>query len=171
MHRRSFFRSVARRIAGRGHAVWPAALPEECSRVQGEIRKRPNDYPHWADRRARFHPLQWAGSTSDSQATTMTRQADSCAIRMVASNFMDNPGTFTTKGQSEVRWGKALKDGYRKKVSDDKARWRVQRRGEQADQRIATALAEPTTLDLIQHHEISLLTNPDRIFAERGASR
>src|SRR6478735_3394467 len=83
-------------------------------------------------------------------------------------NFMDNSWDYN-KGQSEVRMGKALKDGYRQKVFlmtklDSRTKEEATKQINESLQRLQT-----DHLDLIQHHEIIRFDDPDRIFAENGA--
>jgi aryl-alcohol dehydrogenase-like predicted oxidoreductase len=83
-------------------------------------------------------------------------------------NFMDNSWDYN-KGQSEVRMGKALKDGYRQKVFlmtklDGRTKEEATKQINESLQRLQT-----DHLDLIQHHEIIRFDDPDRIFAENGA--
>src|SRR5437764_14699600 len=83
-------------------------------------------------------------------------------------NFMDNSWDYN-KGQSEVRMGKALKDGYRQKVFlmtklDGRTKEEATKQINESLQRLQT-----DHLDLIQHHEIIRFDDPDRMFAENGA--
>ncbi|HZE23198.1 MAG TPA: aldo/keto reductase [Blattabacteriaceae bacterium] len=83
-------------------------------------------------------------------------------------NFMDNSWDYN-KGESEVRMGKALKDGYRQKVFlmtklDGRTKEEATKQINESLQRLQT-----DHLDLIQHHEIIRFDDPDRIFAENGA--
>ncbi|HEY2495664.1 MAG TPA: aldo/keto reductase [Candidatus Angelobacter sp.] len=83
-------------------------------------------------------------------------------------NFMDNSWDYN-KGQSEVRMGKALKDGYRQKVFlmtklDGRTKEEATKQINESLQRLQT-----DHLDLIQHHEIIRFDDPDRVFAENGA--
>jgi predicted aldo/keto reductase-like oxidoreductase len=83
--------------------------------------------------------------------------------------FMDNSWDYN-EGQSEVRMGKALKDGYRQKVLlMTKIDGRTK---EVAARQIETCLERLQTdhIDLLQHHEIIRFDDPDRIFAEGGAN-
>jgi len=83
--------------------------------------------------------------------------------------FLDNSWDYN-EGQSEVRMGKALKDGYRQKVFlMTKIDGRTK---EVAAQQIDTCLERLQTdhIDLVQHHEIIRFDDPDRIFAEGGAN-
>src|SRR5262249_56099488 len=82
--------------------------------------------------------------------------------------FMDNCWDYHDGG-SELRMGKALRDGYRKKVFlmtkiDGRTREAAARQIDQSLKRLQT-----DHLDLLQHHEVLRLEDPDRIFAEGGA--
>jgi diketogulonate reductase-like aldo/keto reductase len=96
------------------------------------------------------------------------------SIRLVRSavdrgiSFMDNSWDYN-EGQSEMRMGKALKDGYRRKVFlMTKIDGRTK---EVAGRQIETCLERLQTdhIDLVQHHEIIRFDDPDRIFADGGA--
>jgi predicted aldo/keto reductase-like oxidoreductase len=97
------------------------------------------------------------------------------SIRLVRSaidrgiTFMDNSWDYN-EGQSEIRMGKALKDGYREKVFlMTKIDGRTK---ETAARQIETCLERLQTdrIDLVQHHEIIRFDDPNRIFAEGGAN-
>src|SRR5580693_6528954 len=96
------------------------------------------------------------------------------SIRLVRSaidrgiTFMDNSWDYN-EGQSEIRMGKALKDGYREKVFlMTKIDGRTK---EVAARQIETSLERLQTdrIDLMQHHEVIRFDDPDRIFAKGGA--
>jgi predicted aldo/keto reductase-like oxidoreductase len=83
-------------------------------------------------------------------------------------NFMDNSWDYN-KGESEIRMGKALKDGYRQKVFlmtklDGRTKEEATKQINESLQRLQT-----DHLDLIQHHEVIRFDDPDRIFTEGGA--
>src|SRR5437764_10223031 len=81
---------------------------------------------------------------------------------------MDNCWDYN-EGASELRMGKALKNGYRQKVFlMDKIDGRTKA---EAGRQIDTCLDRLQTdhIDLMQFHEIIRLEDPDRIFAEGGA--
>ncbi len=97
------------------------------------------------------------------------------SIRLIRSavdrgiTFMDNSWDYN-EGQSEIRMGKALQDGYREKVFlMTKIDGRTK---EVAERQIETSLERLRTdhLDLVQHHEIIRFDDPDRIFADGGAN-
>jgi aryl-alcohol dehydrogenase-like predicted oxidoreductase len=82
--------------------------------------------------------------------------------------FMDNCWDYNN-GQSEIRMGKALRDGYREKVFlmtkiDGRSKEEASRQIDESLKRLQT-----DHIDLLQHHEIICLNDPDRIFAEGGA--
>ncbi|HYX52368.1 MAG TPA: aldo/keto reductase, partial [Candidatus Limnocylindrales bacterium] len=82
--------------------------------------------------------------------------------------FMDNSWDYN-QGESEVRMGKALKDGYRQKVFlmtklDGRTKQEAAKQINESLQRLQT-----DHLDLLQHHEVIRFEDPDRIFAEDGA--
>ena len=83
--------------------------------------------------------------------------------------FMDNSWDYN-QGQSELRMGKGLKDGYRQKVF---LMTKIDgRTTDLARKQIETSLQRLQTdhIDLIQHHEVIRFDDPDRIFAEGGAN-
>jgi hypothetical protein len=84
--------------------------------------------------------------------------------------FMDNCWDYND-GISEVRMGQALRDGYRAKVFlmtkiDGRTKVEYNKQLEQSMGRLQTDV-----IDLVQFHEIIRMEDPDRIFAEDGATR
>lgn len=82
--------------------------------------------------------------------------------------FMDNSWDYN-EGQSEVRMGKALRDGYRERVFlmtkiDGRSRKEAARQLDESLKRLQT-----DRVDLVQHHEILRYEDPHRIFDEDGA--
>jgi len=82
--------------------------------------------------------------------------------------FMDNCWDYHD-GVSEIRMGKALRDGYRERVFlMTKIDGRTRRAAaEQIDECLSRLHTD--VIDLLQHHEVIRLEDPDRIFAEDGA--
>jgi predicted aldo/keto reductase-like oxidoreductase len=84
-------------------------------------------------------------------------------------NFMDNSWDYNG-GASEVRLGKALRDGYRSRVFlmtkiDGRSKREATRQLDESLRRLQT-----DCIDLVQHHEIIRYEDPDRIFDEEGAN-
>ena len=82
--------------------------------------------------------------------------------------FMDNCWDYHDGG-SEIRMGKALRDGYRDKVFlmtkiDGRNKATAAKQIDESLKRLQT-----DRIDLMQHHEIIRMEDPDRIFAEGGA--
>ncbi|HJU09598.1 MAG TPA: aldo/keto reductase [Candidatus Binataceae bacterium] len=83
-------------------------------------------------------------------------------------NFMDNCWDYGG-GQCEVRMGKALQDGYRKKVF---LMTKIDgRNAKAAERQLNESLRRLRTdhLDLLQFHEIIRMNDPERVFAPDGA--
>ncbi len=83
-------------------------------------------------------------------------------------NFMDNCWDYND-GQSETRMGKALRDGYRRKVFlmtkvDGRDRKTAQSQIDESLKRLQTDV-----IDLLQFHEVIRMSDPDRVFAPGGA--
>jgi len=100
---------------------------------------------------------------SESDAIQLVRAAVDRGI-----NFMDNSWDYNN-GDSEIRMGKALRDGYRQKVFlmtklDGRTKESATKQLDESLQRLQT-----DHVDLIQHHEVIRFDDPDRIFAEGGA--
>jgi predicted aldo/keto reductase-like oxidoreductase len=100
---------------------------------------------------------------SESDAIQLVRAAVDRGI-----NFMDNSWDYNN-GESEIRMGKALQDGYRQKAFlmtklDGRTKESATKQLDESLRRLQT-----DHVDLIQHHEVIRFDDPDRIFAEGGA--
>ena len=83
--------------------------------------------------------------------------------------FLDNSWDYHMGG-SEVRMGKALRDGYRDKIFlmtkiDGRTAAEANRQLDDCLKRLQT-----DHIDLVQHHEVIRLEDPDRIFADNSAN-
>ncbi len=137
--------------------------------------------PGWAEESSKGVPYRTLGRTGEKVSIIgvggfhIGKPAnEEEGIRIVRSaidggiNFMDNSWDYHN-GESEIRMGKALRDGYRQKVFlMTKIDGRTK---DSAAQQLDESLRRLQTdhLDLIQFHEIIRMEDPDRIFAPGGA--
>jgi predicted aldo/keto reductase-like oxidoreductase len=103
------------------------------------------------------------GSPSEAEGIRIVRTAVDRGV-----TFMDNCWDYHDGG-SEERMGKALRDGYRDKVFlmtkiDGRSKKNAAKQIDECLRRLQT-----DRVDLMQHHEVIRVEDPDRIFAEGGA--
>src|SRR5665647_1432609 len=84
-------------------------------------------------------------------------------------NFMDNSWDYS-RGASEIRMGKALRDGYRQKAFlmtkiDGRTKKEARKQLDESLRRLQVDM-----IDLVQHHEVIRYDDPHRIFDEGGAN-
>lgn len=84
-------------------------------------------------------------------------------------NFMDNCWDYN-EGASEIRMGKALRDGYRERAFlmtkiDGRTKQEAAKQLDESLERMQTDY-----IDLVQHHEILRYEDPHRIFDDEGAN-
>jgi aryl-alcohol dehydrogenase-like predicted oxidoreductase len=102
-------------------------------------------------------------SVDEATGLTIVRRAIDRGI-----TFMDNSWDYN-EGESEIRMGKALRDGYRQRAFlmtkiDGRSRKEAMRQLEDSLRRLETVC-----IDLVQHHEVIRYEDPHRIFDEEGA--
>lgn len=134
----------------------------------------------WAEESRQGIPYRTLGRTGEKVSIVgvggfhIGKPSEEEGIRIIRSavdggvNFMDNSWDYH-KGDSEVRMGKALRDGYRQKVFlmtkiDGRTKDTAAKQLDESLRRLQT-----DHLDLIQFHEIIRMEDPDRIFAPGGA--
>ena len=97
------------------------------------------------------------------------------AIRLVRTavdrgiTFMDNCWDYH-EGASEIRMGKALREGYRERVFlmtkiDGRSKQEAARQLDESLRRLRVEM-----IDLVQHHEVLRFEDPHRIFDDEGAN-
>jgi aryl-alcohol dehydrogenase-like predicted oxidoreductase len=104
------------------------------------------------------------GSPPEAEGLKIIRSAIDRGI-----TFMDNCWDYHNGG-SEERMGKVLRDGYRDKVFlmtkiDGRTKQLAAKQIDECLRRLQT-----DRIDLMQHHEVIRVEDPDRIFAEGGAN-
>jgi predicted aldo/keto reductase-like oxidoreductase len=100
---------------------------------------------------------------TDEESIKIVRTAVDCGI-----NFMDNCWDYA-EGKSEIRMGKALANGYRKRVFlmtkiDSRSKQGALRQIDESLKRLQTDV-----IDLMQIHEIMHPGDPEKVFAEGGS--
>src|SRR5688572_9725019 len=101
---------------------------------------------------------------SDAESLRIIRSAIDGGI-----TFMDNCWDYH-EGKSETRMGKALRDGYRDRVFlmtkiDGRTKALAARQVDDCLRRLQT-----DCIDLMQHHEVIRMEDPDAIFGDDGAN-
>ncbi len=146
----------------------PASIPLLNGPAPGEVRKGDMIYRPLGATGEMVSLIGMGGFHLGKPAT------DDEAIRLVRSGidqgitFLDNSWDYNL-GTSELRAGKALRDGYRDKVFqmtkiDGRTKKAAARQIDESLTRLQT-----DHLDLVQHHEIIRMEDPDQIFKEDGA--
>jgi aryl-alcohol dehydrogenase-like predicted oxidoreductase len=84
-------------------------------------------------------------------------------------NFLDNSWDYY-EGTSEIRMGRALRDGYRDRAFlmtkvDGRSKKEAARQLDESLRRLGV-----DTIDLVQHHEVIRFEDPHRIFDDEGAN-
>lgn len=163
MDRRKFLEVMAATTAAGARAAGSHRSGRPRERVSGEMRYRP------LGRTGEEVSIIGVGGhhigrqKEEKESIRIIRSAIDAGI-----TFMDNCWDYND-GSSEVRMGKALRDGYRKKVF---LMTKIDgRTGKAAAEQIDQCLSRLQTdvIDLLQYHEVIRLEDPDRIFAEGGA--
>jgi aryl-alcohol dehydrogenase-like predicted oxidoreductase len=130
----------------------------------------------------RYRPLGRTGEEVTSSAWAATTLAGRKARRIVSgssappsmpASLYDNCWDYHDGG-SEIRMGKALKDGYRKRIFlmtkiDGRTKEEAAQQIDQSLKRLQTDVIGTDVIDLLQFHEVIRVKDPDRIFAESGA--
>jgi aryl-alcohol dehydrogenase-like predicted oxidoreductase len=142
----------------------PKNLPRSAETVSGQMRYRPLGRTGVEVSAIGLGGAHIGSQKEDAESIKIIRAAIDHGI-----TFMDNCWDYHG-GLSEVRMGKALRDGYRQRVFlmtkiDGRTRQAAAGQIDQCLQRLQT-----DHLDLLQHHEIIRMEDPDRIFAPGGAN-
>jgi uncharacterized protein len=133
----------------------------------------------WAAEERGGIPYKTLGSTGEKVSSIglggyhIGRPADEVSIRIIRTaidggiNFMDNCWDYND-GASEVKMGKALRDGYRQKVF-------LMSKIDGRDKKTAAAQIDESLkrlqtdhIDLMQMHEVIRMNDPERVFAPGG---
>lgn len=163
-NRREFLENVTLGVAGVGAAVSASTLvPQAVAASTGEM-----PYRTLGRSGEKVSLLGLGGfhvgiQNDEQESIRIVRTAIDNGV-----TFLDNCWDYNG-GTSEVRMGKALRDGYRQKVFlmtkiDGHSRELATRQLEECLKRLQT-----DTIDLVQFHEVIRPTDPDQIFAPGGS--
>jgi predicted aldo/keto reductase-like oxidoreductase len=146
-----------------GEPAFGAGLPKPNDTVRGDMRYRKLGRTGEEVSAIGLGGYHIGTQKEESESVKIIRAAIDAGI-----TFMDNSWDYND-GVSEIRMGKALRDGYRDKVFlmtkiDGRTKKEAAKQIDQSLSRLQT-----DRLDLLQHHEIIRMEDPDRIFAEGGA--
>jgi len=159
--RREFLESVALGIAGAG--AIPSLPKSEARAAAGEMTYRTLGRSGEKVSMLGLGGYHIGVPPGEQESTRIIRAAIDSGI-----NFLDNCWDYHD-GDSEVRMGKALRDGYRKKVflmtkTDGQVKDAWNKQLEESLRRLQTDM-----IDLVQFHEVIRMSDPDRIFGPNGA--
>ncbi len=159
--RREFLGKVAFGIAGAG--IGPAVLKKSFAAAAGEM-----PYRTLGRSGEKVSLLGLGGyhigiQRDEQESIRIIRTAIDSGI-----NFLDNCWDYND-GASEIRMGKALKDGYRQKVflmtkTDGQVKEACAKQLDESLRRFQVDM-----IDLVQFHEVVRMGDPDRIFGPNGA--
>ena len=161
--RREFLESVALGIAGAGAGTIPSLAKSEARAAAGEMTYRTLGRSGEKVSMLGLGGYHIGVPRDEQESTRIIRAAIDSGI-----NFLDNCWDYHD-GDSEVRMGKALRDGYRKKVflmtkTDGQVKDAWNKQLEDSLRRLQTDM-----IDLVQFHEVIRMSDPDRIFGPNGA--
>lgn len=159
--RRSFLGKVAFGITGAG--VGPTVLKKSFAASQGEMTYRTLGHTGEKVSMVGLGGYHIGIQRDEQESIRIIRTAVDQGI-----NFLDNCWDYNG-GESEIRMGKALKDGYRQKVFlmtkiDGQVKDVAAKQIDECLQRF-----QVDTIDLVQFHEVIRMGDPDRIFGPNGA--
>jgi predicted aldo/keto reductase-like oxidoreductase len=159
--RREFLESVALGVAGAG--AIPSLAKSEARAASGEMTYRTLGRSGEKVSMLGLGGYHIGVPPGEQESTRIVRAAIDSGI-----NFLDNCWDYHD-GDSEVRMGKALRDGYRKKVflmtkTDGQVKDAWNKQLEDSLRRLQTDM-----IDLVQFHEVIRMSDPDRIFGPSGA--
>ncbi len=163
-NRREFLEKVTLGVAGAGAAVSGSALTAlPASAANGEMPYRTLGRSGEKVSLLGLGGFHIGGQDDEQESIRIVRTAIDNGV-----NFMDNCWDYND-GTSEVRMGKALRDGYRKKVFlmtkiDGQLKDIAARQIDESLQRLQT-----DTIDLLQFHEVIRPGDPDRILGPGGS--